>query len=67
MEKKLSVCAEEQQEIEREKEKGTKTQMTRQEEKGRGQSKEIIIQNEISLKSCARFPAPKDRKLPSKQ
>lgn len=33
--------------------------MTREEEMGRGQRKEIIIQNEISLKSCARFPALK--------
>lgn len=45
--------------MEKEKEKGTKTQITRDEEKGSGQRKEIIIQNEISLKSCACFPALK--------
>lgn len=55
-ETKLSVCAEE---MERAKEKDTKTQMTREEEKGRGQRKEIIIRNKINLTSCACFLAPK--------
>lgn len=45
--------------MEREKETGTKTEMTGEEEKGKGKRKEIIIQKEITLKSCACSPALK--------